>query len=541
MTKWQSKEGLQQLTVSLAELESITGSKQEIEIMDYVEEELRILPYFQKNKSLLQTHETEDGRKIVTALVKSKRHTRKTVVLMGHIDVVDVEDYGEYKEWAFRPLQLTEKLYAQKRELPERVQFDLENEEWLFGRGTMDMKAGIAICMSMIEWATLSHFEGNILFLAVPDEEVNSVGMRAATPVLLQLAEKYDLRYELIWNTEPMFESYPGDNQLYIYQGSVGKMLPGFYCYGKEAHVGEPFAGLNGNFMTSVLTQVMELNPGLSEQVGDERTPPPSNLSQKDLKDGYSVQIPHAAISIYNLLTMEKSTTEVTKDLLKHAKIAADKIVKRYKEREEKYTNNNEYKPRERKIRVLTYEDLVKHAKEKVGHEEIEKRIIAIKLREPKWDDRELTYFIVHEIATISKELAPMIVLFYAPPYYPHVSSASNTTVKNISAHIIEVAKSDYDLDIKTVQFFPGLSDLSYTSLQGKISDISSLTKNMPLWEVTYDLPLEDMRKLNCPVINFGPIGKDPHSWTERLNITFTFEKLPQIMKKSIQHLFQSL
>jgi arginine utilization protein RocB len=51
--------------------------------------------------------------------------------------------------------------------------------------------------------------------------------------------------YTLVLNSEPMFPRYPGDQTNYVYTGSIGKILPGFYCYGKETHVGESLAGLN--------------------------------------------------------------------------------------------------------------------------------------------------------------------------------------------------------------------------------------------------------------------------------------------------------
>lgn len=51
---------------------------------------------------------------------------------------------------------------------------DAESGDWLFGRGTMDMKAGLAVQLSMLERAMNGHFDGNVLLITVPDEEVNS-------------------------------------------------------------------------------------------------------------------------------------------------------------------------------------------------------------------------------------------------------------------------------------------------------------------------------------------------------------------------------
>ncbi|UCZ54650.1 M20/M25/M40 family metallo-hydrolase [Bacillus shivajii] len=538
MEKWQTAEGVKDLTISLVEYGSVTGSEEEIGIMEFVDYELRSLPYFKEHEGFLQTHYTDDGRKFVTAFVKSKTNTEKTVILMGHLDVVDVEDYGEWKHLAFRPRELTKQMFEQKEQLPPIIQKDLEKDEWLFGRGTMDMKAGIAICMSMVEAASNGEFEGNIVFLAVPDEEVNSTGMRAATPVLLDLAKQHQLKYEVVWNTEPVFSTFPGDEQLYIYQGSLGKMLPGFYCFGEESHVAEPFSGLNGNFMTSYLTDAIELNPTLSEKVGKEKTPPPTSLLQKDLKLDYSVQIPHTAVMIFNLMTMKKTAKEVTGQLLKIARSTAEKIAIAYKDRETAFAEIHDYSPKERKINVFTFQELLDYAIKTAGEDEVERRVSFIQANETDGDERELTIQMVNEIASLCKELAPMIVLFYAPPYYPAVSSEENETVIGLCRYLTKEAKERLNINLETVHYFPGLSDLSYTSLGESAVHLHSLTKNMPLWNVSYNLPLKEMEELDMAVVNFGPLGKDPHSWTERLNVTYSFEKLPPLIKKGIHFIF---
>ncbi|MCY8687805.1 M20/M25/M40 family metallo-hydrolase, partial [Bacillus spizizenii] len=59
-----------------------------------------------------------------------------------------------------------------------------------FGRGTMDMKAGLAVQLSMLERAMNGQFEGNLLLITVPDEEVNSRGMIEAVPILKEMEKK---------------------------------------------------------------------------------------------------------------------------------------------------------------------------------------------------------------------------------------------------------------------------------------------------------------------------------------------------------------
>lgn len=67
---------------------------------------------------------------------------------------------------------------------------------------------------------------GQSLLLTVPDEEVNSAGMRAAVKELVALRDKYRLSYKMFLNSEPSFSQKPGDESHYIYSGTMGKIMP---------------------------------------------------------------------------------------------------------------------------------------------------------------------------------------------------------------------------------------------------------------------------------------------------------------------------
>ena len=134
----------------------------------------------------------EDGRYFLTALVKKEKKSN-TVLLLSHFDVVDTADYGEFKHMACKVPELMDLLNDKKELLPERVKKDLESGEWLFGRGSMDMKAGLAVQFSMLERAMNGEFDGNLLLITVPDEEVNSQGMLEAVPVLKALEKESGL------------------------------------------------------------------------------------------------------------------------------------------------------------------------------------------------------------------------------------------------------------------------------------------------------------------------------------------------------------
>ncbi|PGL70192.1 M20/M25/M40 family metallo-hydrolase [Bacillus sp. AFS055030] len=536
---WQTKNQLIDLLCELVEIPSVTHSSGEIEIAEYVEKKLRQLPYFQDHQEYLKLHTTEDDRKFVTALVKKGTNEKKTIVLVSHFDVVDVEDYGSWKEFAFNPKKLTELFYNNKEKMSEEVQKDLQNGEWLFGRGTMDMKCGLTLHMSLIEEACSGAFDGNLLLVTVCDEEVNSVGMRNAAPILLEMAEKHDLEYRACLNSEPMFARYPGDENSYIYSGSIGKVLAGFLCYGKETHVGEPFSGLNGNYMASQLTCELELNTDYCEVIEGEVTPPPTNLIQKDLKKEYNVQIPHRAVTLFNLFIMEQSMDAITKKLQTSAQKVARKIEQGYETRATHFSTLENSTAKKVNVNVFNFDELLNYAIKTYGKEKVDQIQQHIVSNRGKKDDRDVSIQLVDELSILCKELSPMIVLFFAPPYYPAVCSRNHPRIRTVVDQVIEYAKDEYNLVLKKQNYFAGLSDLSYVGLEKPASELGSLISNMPLWEKGYSVPLDDLEKLNIPVLNLGPVGKDAHKWTERLDVNNAFDELREMLTFTINQLLR--
>lgn len=535
MFKWKSKEQLRQLLCELVQVQSVSGSQAEKEFPDIVVNKLSELVYFKENPGHLNRTYLSDGRSFINALVKKSPDTKKTIVLISHFDVVDVQDYGKWKQYAFDPEKLTEQFNSIKNELPEAVRLDMESGNWLFGRGTMDMKCGLVLHMSIVEQATFGEYDGNILLLTVPDEEVNSEGMRAAVPKLVELSEEHHLEYTTILNSEPMFSNFPGDKNNYFYTGSIGKALPGFLCYGKEAHVGEPFGGLNANYMASVLTAEMELNTNFCEKVGNETTPPPTNLIYRDLKKKYSTQIPHRTVTLFNLFLFERGMTDVISLLQQKAVKAAREIEQSYMNKAKKYSQQTGYTPQQLKVKVMTYEEIHEYALEKYGEEQVEK---LLSNHDSEKDDRERTIDLVDQLAALCNELAPMIVIFFAPPFYPAVSSGKNRLISKLVNELKQYTHETFNREFHIQNYFSGISDLSYVGLNYENSSIASLINNMPVWDKGYSLPIADMKKLNVPVLNVGPVGRDPHKWTERLDADFAFVTLVDLLQLTIEKLF---
>lgn len=538
MDKWQDKESLKELLCHLIEFPSITGSDAELAISEFIYMKLNELDYFNENPEDLQIHPTRDGRKFVTALVRNSNQP-KTVVLISHFDVVDIEDYGEWKNLAFRPKELTQEFHANFKELPEAVQDDLNNGEWLFGRGSMDMKAGLALQMSMIEKACKGEFDGNLLLLTVPDEEANSTGMMEAVEVLLDMSQTHQLEYTACLNSEPVFTRYPGDTNQYVYTGSIGKLLPGFLCYGMETHVGEPFSGINANYMASELSKALELNTDFCEAIDGEVTPPPTNLMQKDLKEEYSVQIPHVAVALYNLMVMERSVSDINNDMITLANKVARQIEKHLYDRAITFTQWESFQPMDHKISVFTYQQLLEKAIDQYGEAEIVRRQAYIAANFKVLGDRDLSTRLVSDLAALCKDEGPMIVLFYSPPFYPAVSSRNNSKIQNVVGELIDLAEKKYNVPLKEQHYFAGLSDLSFTSLSQPVEALKPLFGNMPLFQNGYQFPLDELQQLKIPVMNFGPLGRDAHKWTERLNVDYSFGAFHEMLPVAISKLLK--
>jgi len=85
--------------------------------------------------------------------------------------------------------------------------------------------------------------------------------------------------------------------------------------------------------------------------------------------------------------------------------------------------------------------------------------------------------------------------------------------------------------------FYPYISDSSFMALSDDPDELVALEKNMPSWGTKYNHPIEDILKINVPVVNIGTFGKDGHSLTERVHIKYTFENVPNMTYNTIRSL----
>ncbi len=364
--------------------------------------------------------------------------------------------------------------------------------------------------------------------------------------LLIEVIEKYNLEPIAVLNCEPDFASYPGDDNKYIYLGTVGKLLPGFYIVGKETHVGESLSGLNANLIAGELLSRLEVSTDLCEEVDGEVTMPPTCLKYEDTKKLYNVQTPVAGVMYYNLQTMKMNPREAVERLTAVANEAIEAAGEKVKKNADIYKRLTNLPLKEPKfgVKVLTFDELYNQVLRDNGEDfknHIDK-MIKIWLNDDSLDERGVSSNVVAEVHKFSKDRSPMIVIFFAPPYYPHVglNEEREFDKKLIEAadRIIDKAKNEYGVEIKKRKYFQGLSDLSYFALEDAEEVMEYLKPNMPSLGYRYTLPLDEIKKLNVPVINYGPHGRDAHKFTERILVDYSYGVVPNLVKNLVEEIF---
>jgi arginine utilization protein RocB len=488
------------------------------------------------------------GRGNVFAFVRGRQP--ETVVLLGHYDTVDTADYGPQEPWATDPAGLAQRLDWLSALTPGlQADLDAHPGDWLFGRGTADMKSGVAAGLAVIRRIAEAAASGDppavgVLFLATADEETESAGVLQAVRFLLRLRDEQRLTYLGVVNTDYTEAEYPGDTHRYAYSGTVGKLLPAFFVVGRESHVGLPFAGIDANLLAAELIRDLSMNVSFCDRVHGRVTAPPITLHAADLKTRYDVQIPFAANLYFNVLTLTSDPGWLLQRLRRCAEAAQARVLERLDEAEIRWRTDghgSKHVVPPREGIVLTFAELRKRAEQRAGREQVEREM------EEEWqrwpadlDKRERSVHLVRRLWMLSGEHGPAIVIYYCPPYYPHVPPSAGPLRNAIAATIA----SHPDLQLAERKYYPYISDLSYMGVDPG-ADISALTANMPVWQDSdaptrpgsYTLPLDDIRQLDLPAVNLGPYGRGVHQRGEAVLMSYSFGVLPQLLWEVIRNL----
>ena len=188
------KENIKKHLISYIGTKTHTGTKLENNTKSFYENYFGNIDYFKNNPDnwgLYPIAGDHLSRQVPWGLLKGEGDD--TIILIHHSDTVDVDDYGINQGFAYDPYKITEVYLEGNTYLDEATKKDLESGEWLFGRGVADMKGGASIHLALLEkYAKELDFKGNLLLIAVPDEENLSAGMRGAVPLLKELKDKHN-------------------------------------------------------------------------------------------------------------------------------------------------------------------------------------------------------------------------------------------------------------------------------------------------------------------------------------------------------------
>ena len=541
----------EELLLKLVAIPSVTESPEENDAALFVHQHLAKLSYFTENPSHLVMLETplegDEKRPLhaVIARMMAKNPTKKTVVFIAHYDVVSPKCYGPLEKWAFNPAELVKRLKPE--ELPERVREHLLSGDYIFGRGVMDMKCGLALELELLRDYDNNRdlFDLNIMVIAVPDEENTASGMRGAAKYLAELKRAEGLEYIAGINTEPSDAGLPDAKNQLIFAGTMGKLLPTFYCKGLEAHVGNYYRGFSATLLSSHIVCIAEGAAELADPNKGICQPSWICLEHKILSNGYSVTVPNRSLVYFNSFATKKTPADLMEEMIWVAERAVTQTTEQLKKSHRAISSMGYYSEMSKYMHtdVLTFADISRMAAENFdgGEEALNRHIEEFTRALPAIDMRERGLAVLEELISLSQARPPFVAVGFLPPYLPQKTLydglPASEKLLSVADMVIREAKSRFDVTIDMAEYYAGLTDLSYIGFFAGLDDVRPYMENCPAWGTLYSVPIEEMIEIDMPIINIGPCGYDAHRKYERLERKYSLEVLPQLLTYTVQAL----
>lgn len=540
----------QSLAIRLVKSASITNTSGEVSFPDILIPILREISFFNSHPEHIQEFYIEGDewkRRIVMALAPGEGTS--CVVLTGHYDVVDTSNYGALEPFAFDPETLTKKMLQslsskEKLSPPEiLLKKDLESSFFVPGRGMLDMKSGLAAGIAALaDFLGDDERSGNIVYMAVPDEEGSSVGMKAAKKILSAFASKHGLRLKAIINLDAAVDQGDGAEAKAVFLGSVSKLLPFVLFVGKPAHAGSPFDGFNPVMAASVFAREAECNSeclNIRTVFPGEEPPPPTILYYREMRSRYDVTMPADVFCALNVLTFEKNPAKVFENVTLLVQKALDSSISLLYERMSAFSRKqNEHVVMQKlSSEIIDLPELINRA-EYVAPGILDRLRRVAEKSFP--EDKVLqTAKIVHELLTYAQIEGPCAIVGLAPPYYAKAELDSDRDQLFLAYVKDEINQfnRDHEESVKIRPYFPGISDMSFLAPSVDAQSIEYIKQRSAVDQPDLDEYLKD--SLDVPVINIGPWGREYHQCGERVNRHYAFNLLPELVFKICQRLLK--
>lgn len=524
---------------TLTAIPSVTGTRDEADFADRLAGLLRETPAFARPTSRVWTLDVQGGafqRKCVLGLVRGTG--QRTIVLTGHFDTVETGIYGPLQPLALDPDRLGPALVARIGEEPfearaAQASKDLADGTFIAGRGLLDMKGGLAAGLAVIEKLATAPFDGNLLFIAVPDEEGNSAGARHISQQLSGIAADHGLAIEAAINLDATVDDGDGTEGRAIALGSIGKLLPSALVVGRAAHASDSFRGIGAAAIAGALAAEVEWAPELTERSGDELGAGPTLLGMKDSKTAYDVTMPASVWMYWNVMTHRRSPEAVLQAVEAAAARSSGRLLGELGARANAAGAEVSLAP----VVVIRFATLLAEALRRPGAETafdaLSDELAGSSLNLPD-QCRVLT----EKVWELSGRSGPAIVLGFASiPYLP-VELRDDTVALKLEEAVraaMATTTAAYGTTLRTIRYFPGISDVSFFG-QADAAQVPAIAENTPMWRSIL-AGAERFGAAGIPSINVGPWGRDYHTRLERMHADYSFRVLPDLLLTIVQNL----
>ena len=285
-----------------------------------------------------------------------------------------------------------------------------------------------------------------------------------------------------------------GDENRYIYYGCIGKTLPSYVVFGKEAHVGQSFAALDPNLLLAEITRKISLNVDYSDIAYGEICVPPISLKQADTKVGYTVQTALVAYGYYNYFTHGMTPTQVLYNAKQVAIDAMDDVIKYLNRQYMRFCNISKVKftPLPWKTRVLTYKEYYEEIKADKGQEFVDamdKFMKELHESDPGMDLRVYGNTVIQEMWKWMDDKSPCIVVYFGSLYSANIEMTGKTPMEKALLDAVEDAvekvRPEAGRQIKTRMFYPYIADSSFMAVGGE-STAGKFLKSQTGWMWEY-------------------------------------------------------
>ncbi|MFC4455335.1 M20/M25/M40 family metallo-hydrolase [Deinococcus sonorensis] len=458
-----------------------------------------------------------------------------TVVLSGHYDTVSTAAYGDLQALATKPDPLLGALLTQldRADLTaaeRQARADLQSGDFLPGRGLLDMKAGLAAGLAVLERYAQQPPEtrrGHLLFITTPDEEGLSCGARRVAEQLPTVTGTRRLRVRLGLNLDATSAAGDGQDGRAIYLGTVGKLLVGALVVGRSTHAGYPYDGTSAALIAAELVRRVEGHPDLADHAHGETAPPPVCLAMQDDRTQYDVTTPAALWCAFNVLTHRRRPEDVLGQFVTLAQEAADAALRTSADRAQAAGSASATGLAQQRARVLTAADLRALAVKHAGPA----RVAALEAAvvpgpDPLVVSRRVTQDLVHAAGLHG----PLIVLGFASVHYPHTHVEDTPGGEGVRAWVDAqrdrfAEESGHHLAVRP--YFAGISDISFLGQAPSPATHAVVTRQT--MHPAY-CPPRPAHALPFPVLNVGPWGRDYHQTLERVHAPYAFGVLPALL-----------